>query len=284
MGKFITEIIVYENKEWTPEDLFSWGYTHARRHSDITIEIAAHIFNSAFINQDNELCDAARELMSAAGSPCQYSANDNALQATSNYNRPSEPAGPVIPKIIFDNIEDANEQWDDTYDHIFDKKVKPQALFNAMKGIKYSGKITDRRFYYVAYRVLDAINYFSKGTSVHQYLQWINLHFNDSENKWIDDHDHIYLFVFKLDGKAKELKVHPSKWNTIDLYSDLAEIHYKLANDLKNTFTFVVDENGDELKGSESYEHLKDYPQYLSGAKWIVDRYLVPEEAYINKG
>ena len=53
MGRFITEKILYEDKEWTPEDLISWGYIHARRHSDITIEIAAHIFNSAFINQDN---------------------------------------------------------------------------------------------------------------------------------------------------------------------------------------------------------------------------------------
>jgi hypothetical protein len=68
------------------------------------------------------------------------------------------------------------------------------------------------------------------------------------------------------------------------MYSDLAAIHYKLANDLKNTFTFVEDDNGDELKDSESYEHLKDYPQYLSGAQWIVDKYLVPDDAYVNKG
>lgn len=174
--------------------------------------------------------------------------------------------------------------YDTTYDYIFDQRVKPQALFNAMKGIKYSNKITDRRFYYVAYRVFDAINYFSKGTSEHQYLQWVNLHFNDSENRWIDDHDHIYLFRFKLDGTAKKLKVHPSKWNAIKMYSDLATIHYELAQDLKNTFTFVIDDNGAELKDSKSYEHLKDYPQYLSGARWIVDRYLVPEDAYINKG
>lgn len=177
-----------------------------------------------------------------------------------------------------------SREYDTTYDYIFDPKVKPEALFNAMKGIKYHNKITERRFYYVAYRVFDAINYFSKGTSEHQYLQWINLHFNDYEDRWIDDHDHIYLFRFKLDGTAKKLKVHPSKWNSIKMYSDLAAIHYKLANDLKNTFTFVVDDNGDEIKDSESYEHLKDYPQYLSGAQWIVDKYLVPDDAYVNKG
>ena len=182
-----------------------------------------------------------------------------------------------------ENVPESRE-YDTTYDYIFDPRVKPEALFNAMKGIKYHNKITERRFYYVAYRVFDAINYFSKGTSEHQYLQWINLHFNDYEDRWIDDHDHIYLFRFKLDGTAKKLKEHPSKWNSIKMYSDLAAIHYKLANDLKNTFTFVVDDNGDEFKDSESYEHLKDYPQYLSGAQWIVDKYLVPDEAYVNKG
>ena len=183
-----------------------------------------------------------------------------------------------------DEVAPEVREYDTTYDYIFDPKVKPEALFNAMKGIKYHNKITERRFYYVTYRVFDAINYFSKGTSEHQYLQWINLHFNDYEDRWIDDHDHIYLFRFKLDGTAKKLKVHPSKWNSIKMYSDLAAIHYKLANDLKNTFTFVEDDNGDELKDSESYEHLKDYPQYLSGAQWIVDKYLVPDDAYVNKG
>lgn len=183
-----------------------------------------------------------------------------------------------------DEVAPESREYDTTYDYIFDPRVMPKALFNAMKGIKYHNKITERRFYYVAYRVFDAINYFSKGTSEHQYLQWINLHFNDYEDRWIDDHDHIYLFRFKLDGTAKKLKEHPSKWNSIKMYSDLAAIHYKLANDLKNTFTFVVDDNGDELKDSESYEHLKDYPQYLSGAQWIVDKYLVPDEAYVNKG
>lgn len=183
-----------------------------------------------------------------------------------------------------DEVAPEVREYDTTYDYIFDPRVKPEALFNAMKGIKYHNKITERRFYYVAYRVFDAINYFSKGTSEHQYLQWINLHFNEYEDRWIDDHDHIYLFRFKLDGTAKKLKVHPSKWNSIKMYSDLAAIHYKLANDLKNTFTFVEDDNGDELKDSESYEHLKDYPQYLSGAQWIVDKYLVPDDAYVNKG
>ena len=284
MGRYITKKIVYENKEWTPEDLISWGHISARRHSNVTMEIAAHIFNSAFINQDYELCDAARELMSAAGSPCQYVANESASQATTDNNRPLVSQTPQVPPSLLNNILVEDEEWDNTYDFIFDKRLKPQALFNAMKGIKYPAKITTRRFYYVTYRVFDAINYFSKGTSEHQYLQWINLHFNDDENRWIDDHNHLYLFRFKLDGAAKALKIHPSKWNSIKMYSNLREIHYKLANDLKNTFTLVVDDNGDELIDSESYEHLKDYPQYLSGAQWIYDKCLVPKEAYINKG
>ena len=47
--------------------------------------------------------------------------------------------------------EDKNEvapevrEYDTTYDYIFDPRVKPEALFNAMKGIKYHHKITERR-------------------------------------------------------------------------------------------------------------------------------------------
>lgn len=174
------------------------------------------------------------------------------------------------------------KDWDNSMDFIFDRKVRPQALFEALAEIRYSDKITDRRFYYVTYRVFHAINYFSKGTSEHQYLQWINLHFNDSEHRWIDDDEHKYLFRFKLDGSAKNLKTHPSKWNSIAMYSDLASLHYNLAKDLKNTFTYVVD-GDNELKDSDSYEHLKDYAQFLSGATWVIDNYYAPENAYINK-
>ena len=280
MGKYITEKIYYNAKEWSPDELIFWGQTCALRHSDVTIEIAAHIFNAAIVNKDEELANAGRELMHAGGSPCYFIPNDSAEKAMSNNNRPTDYP---IPTLLEANNE-VEEDWDDGMDYIFDKKVRPQALFNALKVIKYSSKITDRRFYYVAYRVFDAINYISKGTSEHQYLQWINLHFNDNEHRWIDDHDHIYLFRFKLDGSAKELKVHPSKWNTIMMYSDLAEIHYNLAKDLKNTFTFVVDDNGNVLKDSESYEHLIDYPQFLSGATWYRDKYLFTEDAFINRG
>lgn len=283
MGRYITEKIYYGAKEWSPDDLIFWGQTCALRHSDVTMEIAAHIFNAAFVNRDEELANACRELMKVAGSPCHFVPNYSAERATANNNRPSDDLISTIPSLL--KVDDEVEgEWDDCMDYIFDKRVRPQALFHAMKGIKYSTKIKVRRFYYVAYRVFDAINYFSKGTSEHQYLQWINLHFNDIEHKWIDDHDHIYLFRFKLDGSAKELKVHPSKWNTIKMYSDLAEIHYNLAKDLKNTFTFVVDGNGNELKDSDSYEHLKDYPQFLSGAIWYDDKYLFTEDVFINRG
>ena len=281
MGKYKTEKIHYENKEWLPEDLIFLGLTFANKHPDVTKEIAAHIFNAAIIYNDDELTTAGRELMHAAGSPCYFIPNDCAEQAMSNNNRPPD-CSPNIP--YMHNKDNDDEEWDDSMDYVFNKKVNPHALFNAMKVIKYSSKITDRRFYYVAYRVFDAIHYISKGTSEHQYLQWINLHFNDNEHRWIDDHGHIYLFRFKLDGSAKELKVHPSKWNTIKMYSGLAEIHYNLAKDLKNTFTFVVDDDGNELEDSESYEHLKDYPQFLSGATWYVDKYLIAEDAYINRG
>ena len=222
------------------------------------------------------------EILSAVDDEEIINKEGEGLSETDNQGEGLETIQPIAASS--DYVGTTEGAWDDTYDYIFDKRVKPHALFNAMKGINYSNKIKVRRFYYVVYRVLNAINYFSKGTSEHQFLQWINLHFNDSEHRWIDDHEHLYLFRFKLERSAKELKVHPSKWKTIDMYSDLAMIHYNLAIDIKNTFTFVVDKNGEEIKDSESYEHLKDRPQFLSGATWYVDKYLFTEDAYINKG
>ena len=282
MGRYITEIIVYENKEWTPEDLISWGYTHARRHSEITIEIAAHIFYTAFLNLDNELVAAARELMSAADSPCQYVPNYNAEQATSNYNRPSEPAGPVIPPLVLDNIEDANEEWDDTYDYIFDEKLKPSELKKALKGIKYPTRISQRRFFYVTYRIFDVINYFSKEVTPSNFLRWINLHFNCG---WIDDNKHRKKFVFALEGSSKNLEdQHPSDWDENTIRGGSGKMHHQLAITLKNTFTETI-ENGIAVDNSDSFEHLKDRGQFLRDAYSVGDgKFYIPDNAYINNG
>lgn len=282
MGRFVTEIIVYEYKEWTPEDLISWGYTNARRHSDVTIEIAAHLFNAAFINQDNELFDAARELMSAAGSPCQYVANDNVEQATSNYNRPSEPISPIIPPEIFDNIEEANEEWDDSLDGIFDEKIKPWEVKKAIDTIPSPEKIKrDRRFYYVGYRILKVIKWIPMETSESNYLRWVNLHFNCG---WEKNKNRKKAFLFSLEGKVEKLEhLHPSEWKDNTLYSDFGKHYRLLALSFKNTFTQTI-VKGNAVDDSESYEHLKDRAHYLRGAKLYYDQWLVPPEAYINNG
>lgn len=282
MGRFITEIIVYESKEWTPEDLISWGYTLARRHSDITIEIAAHIFNSAFIHQDNELFDAARELMNAAGSPCQYVANDNAEQATSNYNRPSEPAGPVIPLTIIDNIEDTNEEWDNSLDGIFDEKIKPWEVKKAIDAVPSSEKIQrDRRFYYVGYRILKVIKWIPMETSESDYLRWVNFHFGCG---WEKNRNQKKAFLFSLEGTVVKLgDLHPSDWKDDTLYSDLGKHYRSLAISFKNKFTQTI-VKGNAVDDSESYEHLKDRAHFLRGAKFIFDKWIVPPEAYINNG
>lgn len=282
MGSFITEKIVYENKEWTPEDLISLGYTHARRHSELTIEIAAHLFNSAFINQDNKLYDAARELMSTAGSPCQYVANDNAEQATSNYNRPSEPPGPAIPIVIIDNNEDTNEEWDDTYDYIFDKRVKPKAIKVAIDGIDIPNKISNVRFFYVTCRILEILQYLTKKASRPDFLRWVNLHFNCG---WIDDNEHRKQFVFALEGSSKNLEdQHPSDWDEETIKGGSGKYHHRLAVTMKNTFTETVI-NGIAIDDSESFEHLRDRGQFLRYAYHVKDNeYFIPDDAYINNG
>ena len=282
MGRFSTEIIVYENREWTPEELISRGDTHARRPSDITIEIAAHIFNSAFINQDDELWNAARELMNVAGSPCQYVANDNAEQATSNYNRPSEPVRPVIPKTILDNIEDTNKDWDNSLDGIFNERIKPWEVKKAFDAVPSSEKIQrNRRFYYVGYRILKVIKWIPMETSESDYLRWVNLHFDCG---WEKNQNQKKAFLFSLEGTVVKLEdLHPSDWKDDSLYSDLGKHYRLLALSFKNKFTQTI-VKGNAVDDSESYEHLIDRAHFLRDAKLIFDRWIVPPDIYINNG
>lgn len=284
MGRYKTDSIYWSNKYYSPEDLISWGFSCASAHPDVTKEIAAHILIDAFTLQDDNLFNAGNELMGAAGSPHNYVASESSKQATANNNRPSESVVPKIPNELLNINEEIEKEWNASMDYIFDPKVNAQKVYEAMKslksvkGKKYDNKIKEKRFYYVFYRICAIINYFSEGTTPSQYLKWVNLHF---KHNWPEDKTHLR---FQLEGSAKELADHhPSEWGNCMKYGGLGKIHYRLAIDLKNTFTFVVEEKR-EIKDSELYEHLKDYPQFLSGAKLIYDMWYVPDDAYINKG
>jgi len=173
-------------------------------------------------------------------------------------------------------IKKTSLSWDDSFDFIFNKKVKPQEIYNALKDAIPDTKLLGRPQHYVSFRILKILKYVKSDTTVKDYLKWINLHFN---YEWSSDND----LKFRINNKKEFDKLHPSKWKSINTKSNIEKQYYNYAIRLKNTFTKTI-ENGKEVDNSESFEHLKDWPIFLSKATLVIDKYLVNDEDYINNG
>lgn len=175
-----------------------------------------------------------------------------------------------------------DEDWDDTYDYIFDERVMPKAIKVAIDGIGIPNKISNVRFFYVTCRILEILQYLTKKASRPDFLRWVNLHFNCG---WIDDKEHRKQFVFALEGSSKNLEdQHPSDWDEKTIKGGSGKYHHQLAVTIKNTFTETVI-NGIADDDSESFEHLRDRGHFLRYAYHVKDNiYFIPDNAYINNG
>ena len=173
-----------------------------------------------------------------------------------------------------------DEKWDNSLDRIFDEKIIPWEVKIAIKNIT-SEKIRDRRFYYVGYRILKVIKWIPIETSESDYLRLINLHFNCG---WENNKNQKKAFLFNLEGTVKKLEdLHPSEWKDDTLYSTLGKHYRLLALSFKKAFTQTIVKDH-AVDNSDSYEHLKDRPQFLKGANQYYGKWFVPDEAYINNG
>lgn len=284
MGRYKTERIYYPNR-WQPtENLIADGYYYAQKKPSETIEIAAHIIASARVNDDDELFNVGCDLMRLANSPCIFQPDYTAETATDNNNRPSEPIRPAFLEDYMNICKEDEEIWDSSRDGIFNKKIKPQAVKKAIDTVE--SEITDRPYYYVAFRILKILKYIPLNTSPHDFLLWVNLHFNCG---WSEERKKRHQLSFRLEGILKKLsKKHPSEWK--DAANDGKKFwgnknieYYNLAISFKNVFTITMDK-GKPVIDSESYEHLKDRVEFLSGARDICGSLWVSEEAYINNG
>lgn len=282
MSRYKVDKIYYPNRWQRTEDLVADAYSFAPRKPSETIEITLHLIAAAHHYNDNELYNVSLDLMRIANSPCRFMADNSAVRATDSNNRPLISPVPTIPAELLNHVIVEDEKWDDTYDYIFDERVKPSEIKRAMEGIKYPTRISQRRFYYVAYRVFHAINYFSDKVTPSDFLRWINFHFNCG---WIDDNEHRKQFVFALEDSSKKLEdQHPSDWNEKTIRGGSGKHHHQLAVTLKNTFTETI-VNGIAVSDSESFEHLRDRGQFLRNAYHVKDNeYYIPDDAYINNG
>lgn len=189
------------------------------------------------------------------------------------------PKIPQTPKCSGqEEIEE--EERDDTFDSIFDEKIKPWEVKRAIETVK-SEKIKDRRFYYVSFRILKVLKWIPVEVSESEYLRWINCHFKCG---WENNKNQKKAFLFNLEGTVKILDdLHPSEWKDDSLYGKLGKHYRLLALSFKNAFTVTMI-NGKPVADSESYEHLKDRVEFLSGARDYHGVLWAPDEAYINDG
>ena len=192
---------------------------------------------------------------------------------------PLTPQMPQAPKGSGQE-EKEEEEWDDTFDFIFDEKIKPREVKKAIETVK-SEKIKDRRFYYVSFRILKVLKWIPIDTLESDYLKWINCHF---ECGWEKNKNQKKAFLFNLEGTVKVLDdLHPSEWKDDSLYGKLGKHYRLLALSFKNVFTMTI-VNGKPDCESESFEHLRDRMEFLSGACDVCGTLWTPDEAYINDG
>lgn len=284
-GRYKTERIFYPNRWQSTEDVIADGYYYAQRKPQETIEIAAHLMDAAYANRDDALFDIGRELMRVANSPCIFQADYSAENATDINNRPPMPVVPEFPADLQNGYSDDEEDWDSSRDGIFDKKIKPQMIKKAIDGVK-SEKIKKRPYFFVAFTILKILGYIPIDTSPRDFLLWVNLHFNCG---WSEDSKKKNL-LFKLEGTIQTLKKkHPSEWKDAkddegkDFWGNNNLEYYKLAISFKNVFTMTM-VDGKPVGDSESFEHLKDRVEFLSGAQDYSGVLYAPEESYINLG
>ncbi len=192
------------------------------------------------------------------------------------------PQTPHIPQASKGSEQEdkEDEKWDETFDFIFDERIKPWEVKRAIETVK-SEKIKDRRFYYVSFRILKVLKWIPIETLESDYLRWINCQF---ECGWEKNKNQKKAFLFNLEGTVKVLDdLHPSEWKDDSLYGKLGKHYRLLAISFKNVFTMTI-VNGKPDGESESYEHLKDRVEFLLGARDYHGALWAPDEAYINNG
>ncbi len=180
------------------------------------------------------------------------------------------------------HLKPIKENWDDSYDYIFDERVKPWEIKKALEDIDMPQKISKKRFYYVTFRVLKVLKYLNNKTTGPDFMRWVNIHFNCG---WIDDNQHRKQFAFALEGSSRNLENQdPSEWDENTIKGGSGKYHHELAIQLKNTFTKTMI-NGDAIDDSDSFEHLKDRTMFLRQSTHLRDDdYYALENAFINKG
>ena len=164
--------------------------------------------------------------------------------APANAPQPSseKPSTEALPDIVGYHKQHEHpsiideEDWDDSLDDVFTKKVKPQEIKKALETLT-STTLSEEKRRFVYYKVLVYIRYIptEKRGSKKNFLKWWNLHFNCN---WVKT-ETSDPFKFRINSRL--MNSQPYEWNKIDM--DNANDYYDFAKTVKNTFTQTVINN-----------------------------------------
>lgn len=247
-GRFKTESIFYPNR-WQPtEDLIAEGYYYAPIKRSEAIEIAAHIMVAARANNDDELFDVGCDLMRAANSPCIFQPDYTAENATDTNNRPSVPIAPVYPKELLDGQKEYDEEWDDSFDYIFDGRILVKEVKKNLDKLYF--KKDSHVTWFVVYKVFLHLKWLTEGCEPRPFLQWVNLHYNCGWKK-----DYNFIFSRNVDAALRNNDI--SLWKNMSDNNNITynqgPKYYSFAILLRNTFEIVI------INGKEQKEPVQNF-------------------------
>jgi len=142
-------------------------------------------------------------------------------------------------KIRSDQIQlnsSKTEEWDDTFDDIFDNRIDVSKLPDAIRDIK-SSSITDNKKIYVIFRVLVYIKWISNIRGAQKkFLKWYHYHIDHIKKEDIKDKDCSFT---DINNGLKHTEV--NNWNENTMTNKALSLNYQqFAITVKNKFTQTV--------------------------------------------
>lgn len=166
MKPFKNTQIEFEGQHQQIEDLIIRARFHAQTNRAYSLEIILHLQDHAHQFGDSALFDVCRDLMLYVQSPSPYLVQRDHQHAGDENNRPKTGQ----PEMV-------EEPYDNSLDLVFDKRVNPRAVKNALDKVTTFAK-EEHRFWFIVMRVLIHLQWIPANTKIADFLKWASLQYH----------------------------------------------------------------------------------------------------------
>ena len=259
MGPFKSTTLEFEGQTQRIDDLVGRARFHAQTNRAYSLEIILHLQDHAYYMGDAPLFDVCRELMSIVQSPSPYPARRDHQYASDENNRPR----PAEPK-------PAEAPYDNSLDKVFDARVKPVAVKEALDVVTTFGK-EEHRFWFVLMEVLIHLRWIPANAKMADFLRWASLQYHLG---WTTKRQ---LSFSDIGGDGRKGKV--IKDTDITLWHQITERDFRdiqkyrnFALLLKTTFVHII-VNGMEQRNASDFNigKIRDRVQFMKKANELIN-------------